>query len=93
MFWVLVGSVIDGWSGLDSCTGSTAETRASDRASRTGSLCFDDVEFDDVVPPASGNNVQLIGLLRLVSQLRCRPRRSNHGPREGERSCQKTRAS
>jgi hypothetical protein len=47
MFWVLVGSVIDGWSRLDSCTGSTAETRASDRASRTGSLCFDDVEFDD----------------------------------------------
>src|SRR5258708_36282399 len=76
MFCVRVGSVIDGWSKLDNCTGSIAEIRASDRASRRGSLCFDGVESDDTVPPCfqatfSCNNVQLIGLLRLVSPLRC----------------------
>jgi|GraSoi_2013_80cm_1033760.scaffolds.fasta_scaffold29403_2 hypothetical protein len=32
-FCVLVGSVIDGWSKLDNCTGSIAEIRASDRES------------------------------------------------------------
>ena len=52
MFCVRVGSVIDGWSKLDNCTGSIAEIRASDRASRRGSFCFDDVESDDTVPPA-----------------------------------------
>jgi hypothetical protein len=34
MFWVTVGSVINGCSELDKCTGSVAEIRASDRASR-----------------------------------------------------------
>jgi hypothetical protein len=54
MFCVLVGSVLDGWSKLDNCTGSIAEILASDRASRKGSLCCDDVGSDDTAPPASG---------------------------------------
>ena len=40
MFCVTVGSVINGCSELDNCTGSIAEARASDRASRGGNLCF-----------------------------------------------------
>src|SRR5260221_11691851 len=75
MFCVRVGSVIDGWSKLDNCTGSIAEILASDRASPRGNPCFDDVASDDTVHQLSGNlscnNVQLIGLLRLVSPLRC----------------------
>jgi hypothetical protein len=75
MFCVLVDSVIDGWSRLDNCTGSIAEIRASERASRGDSLCFDDVESKDTGTTCfqatlSGNNVQLIGLLRLVPPLR-----------------------
>jgi hypothetical protein len=45
-FCVQVGSVIDGWSKLDKCTGSITEIRASDRGSRAESLCFEDVGFN-----------------------------------------------
>jgi len=38
MFCVLVGSVLDGWSKLDNCTGSIAEIRASD--ARLGEAAF-----------------------------------------------------
>jgi hypothetical protein len=51
-FCVLVGSVIDGWSKLDNCTGSIAEIRASDRESWAESLRFDDVGSNDTMPPA-----------------------------------------
>jgi hypothetical protein len=56
MFCVLVGSVIDGWSRLDNCTGSIAEIRASDRASCAASRCFDEMGSKGTVPPLSGNN-------------------------------------
>jgi hypothetical protein len=52
MSCVLVGSVLDGWSRLDNCTGSTAEIRASDRASRGGIFGFDDVGSNVTVPRA-----------------------------------------
>jgi hypothetical protein len=80
MFCVLVGSVIDGWSKLDNCTGSIAEIRASDRASRGGMFGFDDVGSNVTVPQCfQANNVQLIGLLRLVLPLRCSPNSCQQG--------------
>ena len=51
MFCVLVGSVMNGWFKLANRTGSIAEMRASDRGSRAGTFCFNDVESDDTVPP------------------------------------------
>ena len=52
MFCVLVGSVMNGWLRLANRTGSNAETRASDRASRAGIFCFDGVGSDVTMPPA-----------------------------------------
>ena len=52
MLCVRTGSIIDGWSKLYNCTGSTAEIRTSDREFRTGDLSFDDVGSDGITLPA-----------------------------------------
>src|SRR6266478_7226537 len=52
MFCVLVGSVMNGWLKLANRTGSIAEIRASDRASRAGIFCFDNAGSDGTMPPA-----------------------------------------
>ncbi len=54
MFCVLVGSVMNGWLKLANRTGSIAEIRASDRASRARDSCFDDVGSDVTMPPPFG---------------------------------------
>ncbi len=48
MFCVRTGSIIDGWSKLYNCTGSTADIRSSDRESRAGDPSFDDVGSDGI---------------------------------------------
>jgi len=55
MFCVLVGSVMNGWFKLANRTGSIAEIRASDRASRARDSCFDDVGSDVTMPPPLGD--------------------------------------
>jgi hypothetical protein len=52
MFCVFVDSVMNGWLKLASRTGSIAEIRVSDRASRAGIFCLDDGASDGTVPPA-----------------------------------------
>jgi hypothetical protein len=59
MFCVVVGSERNGWFKLASRTGSIAEIRPSDRASRTGLFCFDDAGSDDTMPPALGKVLRL----------------------------------
>ena len=51
MFCVLVGSVMNGWLNLANRTGSIAEIRTSDLASRVGIFCFDDFGSDCTMPP------------------------------------------
>jgi hypothetical protein len=54
MFCVLVGSVMNGWFKLANRTGSIAEIRTSDRASRVGNFGFVDVGSDITMPPPLG---------------------------------------
>jgi hypothetical protein len=51
MFCVVVGSIMNGWFKLANRTGSIAEIRASDRASRVRVFCFDAVGSDGTMPP------------------------------------------
>jgi hypothetical protein len=74
MFCVFVGSVIKGWLKLANRTGSIAEVRASDRASRAGITCFDDVGSDGMIHPRFGDRKfahwnGALGVLLQVSSL------------------------